>query len=202
MPSYPLIAPTTPKPRNIEVRAGNVVSSFESPTTRQAQIQEHPGKWWEMVVSYPPMKRANAETILCFLMQLHGIVGTFHMGITTTGTQQGNIGGIPRVSSISADRKKLAIKGAASNRINAIKAGDYFTIDNRLYKALETRNSNAYGNIAMLDVWPAIRDGATVNDYIQFGSPYGTWRLTSNISNFSIDSASLYGFSFSAREAQ
>jgi hypothetical protein len=57
------------------------------------------------------------------------------------------------------------------------------------------------GGAATIDIWPALRRDLTDNEAVTYLSPKGLFRLSSNVSSWSINNSSAYGISFEAVEA-
>lgn len=78
--SYPLALPSHTGLRAIELRATNAVAYSRSPFTFAGQAFAYPGQMWQADVTLPPMKRADAEQWVAWLVSLRGQLGTFLMG--------------------------------------------------------------------------------------------------------------------------
>jgi hypothetical protein len=155
----------------------------ESVFTYDQQVFSHPGVRWEAEVTLPPMTRAQAKTYEAFFASLRGMKETFTMGnplhnISVTG----NITG-----SVNATQVTGTFAGSFT-------AGDYFEVGNSLYIITEIVNSTT------LKIMPPLRNTVT-GATIDFTLPQGTWRLASNEIGWSINEASIYGFSFACVEA-
>jgi len=202
--SYPLSLPTVKGISGITLRAENATMYQRSPLTFVGQAQEFPGKVWGASVTVPPMSRADAEEWVSFLVSLKGYVGTFTMGDPAGSTPRGSASitpGTPVVDGAGQTGDTLAIRGAPTSATGYLKAGDYVQLGGgasaSLYKVLADVNTDVSGN-ATLDVWPdvvtATTDGATV---IVSGAT-GLFRLASPVTEWSINSAVMYGVSFEA----
>lgn len=77
--TYPLALPSNGI-RNITFRARSAVGTAVSPFTGKRQTYPWPLQMWEADVTLPPMKRADAESWVAFLVGLNGKEGTFTMG--------------------------------------------------------------------------------------------------------------------------
>jgi hypothetical protein len=202
--SYPLTAPVATRgPRGIRVRPRAVVGMSESPFTREQQVYAHQGETWLLEVDLPPMKRANAEEWVGFLLALNGREGTFLMGETVNTSPRGTwSGGSPLVAGASQTGKVLNIDGLSAGATG--KRGDWFQLGSgsstRLHKLTADFTANGSGE-ASIDFWPRLRSAPGDNDPLDISSPVGIWRLAANEFDWDIERAQIYGISFQAIEA-
>lgn len=87
--SYPLALPTHTGIRSVEMRATNAVAYGRSPFTFGGQAFAYSGQMWQADITLPPMKRADAEQWIAWLMSLRGQYGTFLMGDPLGATPRG-----------------------------------------------------------------------------------------------------------------
>ena len=130
----------------------------------------------------PPMKRADAKQLEAFFASLRGQANTFTLGnplhnTTATGTATGAV-------------NATTVTGSFTGAV----AGDYFEINSALYIITEVNSSTS------IDIMPPLRVAAS-STALDFTLPKGTWRLASNEIGWSINQASLYGFTFACVEA-
>lgn len=78
--SYPLSLPSHTGIRGASLRAVNAVTVERSPFTFSGQAQASAGQMWQADIQLPPMKRADAEQWIAWLVSLRGQLGTFTMG--------------------------------------------------------------------------------------------------------------------------
>lgn len=205
--TYPITLPTVAGISSINLRAVNAVSISQSPFTFKQQVIAHQGQRWEAEVTLPPMKRADAEVWVSFLVSLQGSRGTFTMGDPNAAAARGSASstpGTPVVNGASQTGQSLTVDGLPASASGYLKAGDYIQLGGgssaTLHKVLEDVTSNASGQ-ATLELWPYIRtapaDGAT----IVVGSTVGVFRLASNQTDWAINNAAIYGITFAAIEA-
>lgn len=177
--------PTTVGIQSMTMRLRSAVAMSESPFSYDQQVYQHQGVRWEAEVSLPAMTRAQAKEYEAFFASLRGMAETFTMGnplhsTTATGTiSSGAVGD----TSITA------------STTSGVVAGDYFEVNNRLYIVTERTDAS---NIKIM---PPLRDAVSVSTTMDFTLPVGTWRLASNEIGWSINQASLYGFTFACVEA-
>jgi len=167
---------------SMTMRLRSATSISTSPFTFDQQVHQHQGVRWEAEVTLPPLKRADAKQVEAFFASLRGQGSTFTMGnplhnTTATGTGTGAV-------------NATTITGSFTGAV----AGDYFEINSQLYIITEVNSSSS------IDIMPPLRTAAS-SAALDFTLPKGTWRLASNEIGWSINQASLYGFTFACVEA-
>jgi hypothetical protein len=201
--SYPLSLPTTSGIATVRLTANDIVGISQSPFTAAQQVYKYPGQFWEADIGLPPMKRADAEYWISFLLKLNGPFGTFLLGDPNGGTARGVATGTPVVKGGSQTGNELLTDGWTTSQTGILKAGDYIQLGSgataRLYKILDDANSDGSGN-ATLTIWPSLRSSPSDNATITVSNPKGVFRLTTQPS-WDISEASIYGLNFGAREA-
>lgn len=204
--TFPLTIPATGL-ASIVMRARSVVSMSASPYTGEQQVQVYPGQWWEMDVNLPAGRRIQSGLWVPFLLKLNGMEGTFLLGDPDGATPQGSAAsapGTPLVRGGGQTGQTLIIDGAPAGAVNYLKAGDYVGLGSlgttRLHRVLDNASADGSG-IVTLSIWPNLRESPADNAAVTVSNCLGLWRLTSNVSEWSIDSALLYGIEFKAIEA-
>ena len=202
--TYPLSLPAVGGIRRIRLTARNVVGVSVSPFTLGQQVYQHQGQSWEADITLPPMKRADAEEWIAFLLSLAGRYGTFLLGDPAGTTARGALGGTPLVNGASQSGQSLAVDGWTASVTSILRAGDYIQIGSgtatRLHKVLKTVNSNGSGQTT-LDIWPRLRETPADNAAVTTANCVGTFRLAGNATDYDINEASVYGIVFAAVEA-
>jgi hypothetical protein len=205
MITYPLSLPVATKAiQSIEIRAVNAVAYSRSPFTFAGQAFAYSGQMWTADVKLKPMKRADAEQWVAWLLSLRGQLGTFLMGDPMGATARGVATGTPLVNGGSQTGGTLVIDGATNSTSGWLKAGDYIQLgsngSSRLHKVLADANSDGSGNVT-LDIWPHIRVAPADNATVTVSNAKGLFRLSSNEQAFSINESAIYGMTFAAMEA-
>lgn len=204
MTTYPISFLSHTGVRSIELRAVNAVIYEMSPFTFAGQAQASSGQMWQADVTLPPMKREDAEKWIAWLVSLRGQFGTFNMGDPSAATPRGVATGTPLVNGASQTGENLNIDGCTPDITGWLKAGDYIQIGSgataTLHKVLSDVDTNASGE-ATMSLWPHIRSAPADNATVVVSDTVGRWRLASNESSWSVNEASIYGITFSAREA-
>ena len=192
MLSYPLNTPTTIGIESIELRAVNAVAVSQSPFTYKQQVISHGGQKWEASVTIPSVHRDKAAEWKALLVGLKGQVGTFLLGDPDYATPQGTVSSCTLTGDAGDETVTVVMTGT-------LKAGDYIQLGSgssaKLHQVLLDQDGD--GN---LEIWPSLRSdyaGATV----VFNNPKGVFRLSNNVTSWSINNASIYGISFEAVEA-
>ena len=169
--------------QSMTMRLRSATSVSTSPFTFDQQTYQHQGVRWEAEVSLPPMSRADAKQVEAFFASLRGQGQTFTLGnplhnITATGTIT------------SGSQNATTVTGT----VTGASAGDYFEVGSALYIITEV-------GVSTFDIMPPLRNAITTSTTLDFSLPKGTWRLASNEIEWSINEASLYGFTFACVEA-
>lgn len=189
--SYPLNTPTTIGIEQIEIRAVNAVATSQSPFTYKQQVISFGGQRWEASVSIPSVLRDKAAEWATMLVALKGQTGTFLLGDPDYVSPRGTVSSCVVSGGAGSETVSVVMTGS-------LLAGDYIQLGSgssaRLHKVLV--NQSGSGN---LEIWPALRSTYTDETAI-FNSPKGLFRLTSNVSSWSINNSSAYGISFDAVE--
>tara|TARA_R110000824_G_scaffold210383_1_gene396276 strand:+ start:209 stop:796 length:588 start_codon:yes stop_codon:yes gene_type:complete len=189
--SYPLSTPTSIGIESIELRAVNAVATSQSPFTFKQQVISHGGQKWEASVSIPPVHRDLAAPWKSMLVALKGPTGTFLLGDPDYATPQGTVSSCTLSGTVGAETATVVMTGT-------LKAGDYIQLGSgssaKLHQVLVNKTGN--GN---LEIWPALRASYTSQAVI-FNNPKGVFRLSTNVTSWSINNASVYGISFEAVE--
>tara|TARA_R110001606_G_scaffold84971_1_gene192946 strand:+ start:116 stop:703 length:588 start_codon:yes stop_codon:yes gene_type:complete len=190
--SYPLATPTTIGIESIELRAVNAVAVSQSPFTYKQQVISHGGQKWEASVNIPSVHRDKAAEWKAMLVGLKGQVGTFLLGDPDYATPQGTVSSCVLTGDAGDDSADVVMTGT-------LKAGDYIQLGtgsgSKLHQVLLDQSGDG-----TIQIWPSLRStysSATVT----FNSPKGVFRLSTNMTSWSINNASIYGISFEAVEA-
>lgn len=201
--TYPISLPAAPTARQITFKPKSAVSAASSPFTFQPQTYVWSGQLWTANVELPPMKRAAAEAWIAALISLNSIEGSFLLGDTANKTLRGVGTGTPLVNGASQSGYDLATDGWTPSQTGIVKAGDWLQLGAgataRLYKVMADANSAGGTGAATITLWPKLRSSPADNAVITVNSPMGKFMLT-DMPEWSIDSAKIYGLSFDAVE--
>jgi len=192
MLSYPLNTPTTIGIESIELRAVNAVATSNSPFTYKQQIISHGGQRWGASVTIPSVHRDKAAEWKAMLIGLKGPIGTFLLGDPDYATPRGNVSSCVVTGTVGEETVTVVMTGT-------LKAGDYIQLGSGAGAKLHTVLIDKTGS-GELEIWPALRSNYT-SATADLSSPKGVFRLSSNMTSWSINNASIYGISFEAIEA-
>lgn len=170
---------------SMTMRLTSAVSMSRSPFTFNQQVYQHQGVQWEAEVSLPPLNRAEAKQVEAFFAGLRGMSTTF-----TMGNPLHDIVAVGSIDSAAAGAVQVTVSG-----FSGAVAGDYFELNGSLHIITEVVNSTT------LKIMPPIRSAISSAVSMDFSLPQGTWRLASNSIDWSINQASIYGFTFACVEA-
>lgn len=201
--SYPRDLPNHTGIRGITLRAVNVTAVSESVFTLRQQVYKHSGERWEAEITLLPMKRADAEGWIAWLLSMRGREGTFLLGDPLGGTARGSVGGTPVVNGVNQTGDSISIDGCTASQTGWLKAGDYIQLgasaSASLHKVLKDVPTNGAGQAA-IDIWPSIRTAPADGSAVVVSNARGVFRLTSSSVDWSINEASIYGLTFPAVE--
>jgi len=189
--TYPLNTPTSIGIESIELRAVNAVATSQSPFTYKQQVVSHQGQRWEASVSIPQVHRQLAAPWKAFLTSLKGSTGTFLLSDPDYATPQGDVSSCTLSGSARSGTATVVMTGT-------LKAGDYIQLGSssaaKLHQVLVDQTGSG-----SLEIWPDLRDDYT-SAAVVFNNAKGLFRLSSNMSSWSINNTSTYGISFDAVE--
>lgn len=201
--TYPLDLPSHTGIAKIDLRAVQVTAMTMSPFTYRQQVVVHPGQRWEAEISLPPMKRADAEQWVGWLLSLRGRVGTFLLGDPLASSPIGEGGGTPIVRGADQTGDSITIDGCTANQSKWLARGDYIQLgsgaSSQLYKVTQDATTDSFG-ATTLEIWPELRSSPTDNSTVTVDAPKGLFRLSTNEINWSINEASVFGVTFPAVE--
>ncbi len=137
-----------------------------SPTSLDPQVEDYSGARWELQVSLPAMKRAEAAPWQAWLSSLNGMEGSFNASDPLAASPRGTASGSWTANG-TVRARTVQLTGTGN-----LKAGDYVTIGGRyLHQVLVDGNSGA-----TFDIWPPLRaSGSSMTTAVT--SPYGRWML-------------------------
>jgi hypothetical protein len=193
--SYPLSPPSPFNLSRLSLTGVSATSRNTSPFTMQTQQYNWPGQAWLGSVDCPPMVRADAETVIAFLLAAQR--GTFYFQDYANPTNRGGVTGTLTVATATANSTTLTYTNTGGSGSFAL--GDWIQISTSLYKIIKV-------DVTTLDVFPVLRSSYAASTPIIYGKPndaaraQGVFRLASGSTEWSIDLASIYGMNFSIIE--
>jgi hypothetical protein len=186
--SYPLTPPSPFNLSRLSLTGVSATSRNTSPFTLQTQQYNWPGQAWLGSVDCPPMKRADAEQIVAFLLAAQR--GTFYFQDYANPTNRGGVTGTLTVTTATANGTTLTFGGATGS----FAVGDWLQIATSLYKVVQVNSSSS------VDLFPALRKSYAGGTAITYTNAKGVFRLASPSTEWSIGEASIYGVGFAIVE--
>lgn len=192
-------------PRQIDFGGTDSVAVNYSPFTMQSQaIQWAGADWWDINVSYAPMKLPQANQLIAFLLSLRGMANVFQIGDPLGAKPQGSPTGTPVVDGVQQPMGiYLNTRGWTPNRGNLLLPGDYLQLNYRLHRVVGVApvQSDANGK-AQIEIWPSLREAPTDGQSIILTNTTGLFRLSDNRREWTARETRLFGLSFKAIEAR
>jgi hypothetical protein len=189
--------PTSPAPRMVEPWISDSVAIITSVFTGQTQSQGATGAdLGGMMVTYPPLTGPNAAPILAWLMQMRGMARAVQLTPPEFTGNAGTPHGTPvTLGAQVAAATTLSTSGWTANTSNLLLPYDLIQIGYRLYRVLDTVNSDSSGD-ASFEIFPSLRNDLNAGTPIVTANPRGLYRLASNKRNWSADYTKLVHVSF------
>ena len=198
--TYPISLPTTGI-ASVEWRTVNAVVTSQSPFTYKQQIISHGGQRWEATVNLPPMNRDTAAAWKAALVSLKGSYGTMLLGDPDYPLPRGTLRSTDasNFATVSATAGNSFMQITMQDQTKTLLAGDYIQVGSdaaaRLFQVMEDRTGDG-----QLEVYPNVRIDYS-SETIGTNDTKGVFRLSSNVTSWSIDNAAIYGISFDVVEA-
>jgi hypothetical protein len=186
--TYPLTPPSPFNLSRLSFTGVSATSRNTSPFTLQTQQYNWPGQAWLGSVDCPPMKRADAETVIAFLLAAQR--GTFYFQDYANPTNRGGVTGTLTVTTATANGTTLTFGGATGS----FAVGDWLQIATSLYKVVQVNSSSS------VDLFPALRKSYAGGTAITYTNAKGVFRLASPSTEWAIGEASIYGVGFAIVE--
>lgn len=195
--SYPISFPTinnTSIIQKMTMRLIHSVAMTESPYTYKQQTHDFGGSRWEAEITIRPLTESEGKEFSAFLAALKGRKGTFTVGNPLhTATTPSDI-----------DTSSLKSKGSTNIVLDnasatPLAAGDHFSINNKLYMALEAVAGNSTSTT--IDITPPLREDVSGGTSAITDNPVGIWRLADNEVEWDISRAGKYSFTIACVEA-
>ena len=193
--TYPISMPLRSDGRTVvqsyNLQMVNKIGVTESPFTFKQQIQDYDAMRWELTFTTAPLYGEDAKNFRAFLQSLRGRLGMFYFPI-------------PQSSLLSYQANGLSSEGSDMLRIRdtnqstqPLKKGTYISHLNRLYMVLEDWTNDA----TLINVTPNLRNNIGNLNTLFVNNPIGTFRLSSNTSEFAVDVTEGHSFTVACEEA-
>ena len=191
--------PTTVGFSSVEFGLENNNQVFESPLSNSIQVSELTGARWYATFNLPPMKKENSLEYIGFLQRLQGRVHSFFGYDANHRLPSGTIAGSTLlVNGASQTGTSLILDGAQAST-TVLKAGDFFSVNNELKMVTVDATSDSSGDVTVNFV-PSLRSSPSDDAVITTTNPVCTMKLTGDSTTYSINTAGIYGISFSGLE--
>ena len=168
--------PSTLVPSASEWRLISNTAAFSSPLTGVTSTLGRGGDRWACTLTFGALVGDDRAVMNAFLAKLRGqtnrVVLPDH-AFYRRGAQAANIlvkGGSQTGSSVACD-------GASNTLTNAVRAGDFVTIENALYMVTDDVSSNGSGELT-LTISPPLRSAPADNATVNLLTPTGKFLLT------------------------
>ena len=146
--------PTSPFPAKVSIRSRdrNLASSAMSGKKYSRAFGVH---LWELDAVYPPMSRADFDTIYSFALSQSGTYGTFtfaaHDRRTPRGSASGSPYGAPVISGASQTGKSINITGVPISTTGYLLPGDLVLLPGatKVYMITASVDSDGSGNATL-----------------------------------------------------
>jgi hypothetical protein len=173
--------------------------TFTSPISNTIQTLARTGGRWYLSITYVPMKRADAQSVIAFLTKLRGRVNSFYGYDPLSTTPLGDYSGSTLlVNGADQTGTSLTVDGAEASTL-ILKAGDYFEVNNELKMVTDDVTSDGSGN-ATINFSPSLRSSPSDNASITLSNPNCEMKLDNDSVTWSEGVDSFYNISFSGVE--
>jgi hypothetical protein len=180
--SFPATLPSSFRTVRLTWTARRASSVNESPFTFTRQRYHHPGERWEVNAVIPPLGRADAETLVAWLLAVGR--GTIWLRDTSYPGRRGAVTGTLTVGSgATANAATLPISGATGS----FATGDLLQIGGTLHKVIHVDSSSS------VQVFPRLRAAHTAGTAIEYAAPRGLFHLSEPTTSWEIDTGRNYG---------
>lgn len=191
--SYPLTPPAAIRIARITLTGSSAVSRNVSPFTFNVQQYNWTGSTISGQVECPPMTRADAEELLGFLLM--AARGTFYFRDYSNPTTRGTMTGSVTLSGAhAANTTTITVTGGTGSWA----VGDWIQLGStssaKLHKITQVNSATSY------EVFPLLRSAYAGGDAVVYSSAVGVFRLAQPSTEWSIDTAKIYGVNFSIVE--
>jgi len=212
--SYPLTPPDT-SPARVTVRKQSSIGRGRSNYTGQGDVQVYDAQLNILDVSLPPQLDASYYSAWeVFFMKMNGGQGTCLFGLPLRSSARGIYSSgsdTPVVDSSASPAPNqdgdqvLVTTGWRISGTGLLLAGDAIQLGSggsaSVHQVLGDLSSDGSGN-ATVDIWPRLQRTPSNGAAITVTSPVGLFELSSNVAEFSVEPASVFGFSFSLIESR
>jgi hypothetical protein len=201
---YPLTCPVTANKTRIGYQ--KAAGRAESPFSGISQVFEWSRETWNLSMSFPPLKNADARNMAAFLLAMRGMVGTFLAGDPFGKAPAGVGTGTPLVSGLNQSRSKLLMtKGWTPSTSGILLPGDYIQVPRNLIQSHFDLTSSSWTDDAGVttSIAGTAPDGVSAATDVGFpaksaNTSFGIWQVVTprDVVNQVIASIYLYNNDF------
>jgi len=185
--TFPVTAPTTPAPSESRWFLRQYTASVQNDFDLSRNIASAPAARWESAFRLPSTTRDQLSNWLGFLAGLRGSYGSFYWGPSVAGDPSGAMasdGGSPLIkdagAALAVGDTVLTVDGFTAGAVTGFaKTGDWFEVDDYLYRLTEDSNKNASGEVTFT-FQPPLKTAPADNAPVTVTSPKGVFRLKMN----------------------
>lgn len=190
--TFPLSAPSalTAKTTKISWTARRATASAISPFSFAVQRYHHPGERLELTYQIAPLQRADAETLLAWLLSAGR--GTVWLGDFANPNPRGTVSGTITVGS-GATAGSITLPLSGGSGLFAV--GDWIQIGGTLHKIIFVDSATS------VQVFPRLRASHTAGTAVTYVNARGLFMLSSNTVSWDIDLARIYGLTLDFADA-
>ncbi len=152
---------------------------FVSPFTGSVQTQDRGGEGWAVSLSFFNLRDDDRGQLIAFLAKLIGQTHRFTLPVAVQA-QRGSLNGTPLVAGAGQTGTSINIDGATPSQTNWIRAGDWFSIGNRLKMATADASSDAGGNVT-IEFVPRFTTAPGDNAPVEVAQPVGVFMLANDV---------------------
>ncbi len=187
--------PSTPAPLSIEVTSiePNLVSVA---TNLRRQVRSRGGQRWLFKAIYPPLARADLDSIYAFSVAQRGQYEKFTWVPKTIGTTRGITSESPVVDgALAVGVNAAAVDGLTASTSNILRAGDFFKFSGhtKVYMVTSDMTSDGSGD-ATLNFSPKLSTAVANNETITTSSVPFQVAFQSDNRQFTTDRTGYYSY--------
>ena len=163
-----------------------------SPLTGKTQTINHGGERWAVTLQYRNLQRGPAGALMAMLSALRGQYGRVTLP-DHAYQRRGALAVDLAVVGSAQTGSTLTCDGGTPSITNAVRAGDLFTLEERLYMVTEDADTNVSGNVT-LTFTPPLQEPPTDNATVSLVSPTAKFMLANNSVSWSYSPAGFTSF--------
>lgn len=177
--TYPLTPPDGLKLSSLSWRKRRARGVQVKPYTFGTKVYASAGQAWAIEAVIPLMTVKRSRAVRAFLTNALEGEQTFIFGPNVDGKPSGRVANrLTLVNGSGQSGNSLIVDGFKPNTEQVVAAGDYFSLNGKLYEATADADSDNSGQ-ATLEIWPNLRAEPADNDELNFYNPVTTFVMLS-----------------------